>query len=224
MKRAKKNWLMLDSNRRHLEYCMSALPTELISPMLVGAPLLFNKFKYYKMNFFYIFIYFYTRIPDQNCHYPVSFFGSSYLQTTFKNSDWTFKPHKWKSPISFFQNMKKTPIMAETYWLLFDVRVSNPQFFLELITTQLRFYMVSPQLSLLIILTMQSYKFYVYLVCCKSYARSLQLELFTSIANCTGFYFYRIRDLKKISFRDLVQYISLKIRVIVICYEGVGQG
>ena len=36
-----------------------------------------------------------------------------------------------------------------------------PQFFLELITTQLRFYMVSPQLSLLIILTMQSYKFYV---------------------------------------------------------------
>ena len=32
--------------------------------------------------------------------------------------------------------------------------------FLELITTQLRFYMVSPQLSLLIILTMQSYKFY----------------------------------------------------------------
>ena len=35
-----------------------------------------------------------------------------------------------------------------------------PQFFLELITTQLRFYMVSPQLSLLIILTMQSYKFY----------------------------------------------------------------
>ena len=36
-----------------------------------------------------------------------------------------------------------------------------PQFFLELITTQLRFYMVSPQLSLLIILTMQSYKFYI---------------------------------------------------------------
>ena len=35
-----------------------------------------------------------------------------------------------------------------------------PQFFLELITTQLRFYMVSPQLFLLIILTMQSYKFY----------------------------------------------------------------
>ena len=35
-----------------------------------------------------------------------------------------------------------------------------PQFFLELITTQLRFYMVSPQLVLLIILTMQSYKFY----------------------------------------------------------------
>ena len=35
-----------------------------------------------------------------------------------------------------------------------------PQFFLELITTQLRFYMVSPQLSLLIIPTMQSYKFY----------------------------------------------------------------
>ena len=35
-----------------------------------------------------------------------------------------------------------------------------PQFFLELITTQLRFYMVSPQLSLLIILTKQSYKFY----------------------------------------------------------------
>ena len=38
-----------------------------------------------------------------------------------------------------------------------------PQFFLELITTQLRFYMVSPQLSLLIILTMQSYKFYLIL-------------------------------------------------------------
>ena len=37
-----------------------------------------------------------------------------------------------------------------------------PQFFLELITTQLRFYMVSPQLSLLIILTMQSYKFYLF--------------------------------------------------------------
>ena len=35
-----------------------------------------------------------------------------------------------------------------------------PQFFSELITTQLRFYMVSPQLSLLIILTMQSYTFY----------------------------------------------------------------
>ena len=35
-----------------------------------------------------------------------------------------------------------------------------PQFFLELITTQLRFHMVSPQLSLLIIITMQSYKFY----------------------------------------------------------------
>ena len=34
-----------------------------------------------------------------------------------------------------------------------------PQFFLELITTQLRFYMVSPQLSLLIILTMQSTSF-----------------------------------------------------------------
>ena len=33
-----------------------------------------------------------------------------------------------------------------------------PQLFLELITTQLRFYMVSPQFSLLIILTMQSYK------------------------------------------------------------------
>ena len=31
-----------------------------------------------------------------------------------------------------------------------------------LITTQLRFYMVSPQLSLLIILTMQSYKFYIF--------------------------------------------------------------
>ena len=38
-----------------------------------------------------------------------------------------------------------------------------PQFFLELITTQLRFYMVSPQLSLLIILAMQSYKFYLYM-------------------------------------------------------------
>ena len=35
-----------------------------------------------------------------------------------------------------------------------------PQFFLELITTQLKFHMVSPQLVLLIILTMQSYKFY----------------------------------------------------------------
>ena len=34
-----------------------------------------------------------------------------------------------------------------------------PQFFLELITTQLRFHMVSPQLVLLIIPTMQSYKF-----------------------------------------------------------------
>ena len=39
-----------------------------------------------------------------------------------------------------------------------------PQFFLELITTQLRFHMVSPQLVLLIILTMQSYKFYNYTV------------------------------------------------------------
>ena len=38
-----------------------------------------------------------------------------------------------------------------------------PQFFLELITTQLRFYMVSPQFSLLIILTMRSYKFYLIL-------------------------------------------------------------
>ena len=38
-----------------------------------------------------------------------------------------------------------------------------PQFFLELITTQLRFHMVSPQLVLLIILTMQSYKFYLWI-------------------------------------------------------------
>ena len=39
-----------------------------------------------------------------------------------------------------------------------------PQFFLELhvITTQLRFYMVSLQIVLLIILTMQSYKFYLH--------------------------------------------------------------
>ena len=34
------------------------------------------------------------------------------------------------------------------------------------ITTQLRFHMVSPQLVLLIILTMQSYKFYLALQCC----------------------------------------------------------
>ena len=39
-----------------------------------------------------------------------------------------------------------------------------PQFFLELITTQLRFHMVSPQVVLLIILTMQSYKFYLCLM------------------------------------------------------------
>ena len=45
-----------------------------------------------------------------------------------------------------------------------------PQFFLELITTQLRFYMVSPQLSLLIILTMQSYKFYLYHYFNKTYS------------------------------------------------------
>ena len=41
-----------------------------------------------------------------------------------------------------------------------------PQFFLELITTQLRFHMVSPQIVLLIILTMQSYKFYLSLLMC----------------------------------------------------------
>ena len=45
-------------------------------------------------------------------------------------------------------------------WMQYSNDVQYPQFFLELITTQLRFYMVSPQLSLLIILTMQSYKFY----------------------------------------------------------------
>ena len=41
-----------------------------------------------------------------------------------------------------------------------------PSSFLELITTQLRFHMVSPQLVLLIILTMQSYKFYLYIIPC----------------------------------------------------------
>ena len=44
-----------------------------------------------------------------------------------------------------------------------------PQFFLELITTQLRFHMVSPQLVLLIILTMQSYKFYLMFTIIKLY-------------------------------------------------------
>ena len=47
--------------------------------------------------------------------------------------------------------------MIRAYW---SKRRVVPQFFLELITTQLRFYMVSPQLVVLIILTMQSYKFY----------------------------------------------------------------
>ena len=57
-----------------------------------------------------------------------------------------------------------------------------PQFFLELITTQLRFYMVSPQLSLLIILTMQSYKFYLF--------RKTWLinSLFVQIKGCNGCY------------------------------------
>ena len=57
-----------------------------------------------------------------------------------------------------------------------------PQFFLELITTQLRFYMVSPQFSLLIILTMQSYKFYLLpsfvLFCWTKHFRHLSFELF----------------------------------------------
>ena len=55
-----------------------------------------------------------------------------------------------QSPAFFWGRSELTDRNVELY----------PQFFLELITTQLRFYMVSPQLSLLIILTMQSYKFY----------------------------------------------------------------
>ena len=51
------------------------------------------------------------------------------------------------------------PIKKDDQSLLIETSSVYPQFFLELITTQLRFYMVSPQLSLLIILTMQSYKF-----------------------------------------------------------------
>ena len=50
---------------------------------------------------------------------------------------------------------KKNPLII---WVAITV-VWISQFFLELITTQLRFHMVSPQLVLLIILTMQSYKF-----------------------------------------------------------------
>ena len=51
-----------------------------------------------------------------------------------------------------------------------------PQFFLELITTQLRFYMVSPQLSLLIILlTMQSYKFYLLIYLLKPLADGINI-------------------------------------------------
>ena len=38
--RAQKMWLMPDSNPRPLEYRTSALPTELISPMLVVGPLM----------------------------------------------------------------------------------------------------------------------------------------------------------------------------------------
>ena len=56
---------------------------------------------------------------------------------------------------SQFSNLPDNPFSFDN-WILILI----PQFFLELITTQLRFYMVSPQLSLLIILTMQSYKFY----------------------------------------------------------------
>ena len=43
------------------------------------------------------------RLPDTwpklSYDYPHPFFGSNYPYTTFENFDWTFKPHKWTSPI-----------------------------------------------------------------------------------------------------------------------------
>ena len=54
------------------------------------------------------------------------------------------------------------------------------QFFLELIATQLRFHMVSLQLVLLIILTMQSYKFYLINHCLFVFVlRSMLLNIWT---------------------------------------------
>ena len=62
---------------------------------------------------------------------------------------------------TFSSSMFQSPAFSWGRSELIDRNVElYPQFFLELITTQLRFYMVSPQLVLLIILTMQSYKFY----------------------------------------------------------------
>ena len=61
--------------------------------------------------------------------------------------------------MSKLQTSYRPVTLCKTFFLK-HVLLLYPQFFLELITTQLRFYMVSPQLSLLIILTMQSYKFY----------------------------------------------------------------
>ena len=46
--RAKNIWLMLDSNLRPLEYRTSALPTELISPMLVVGPFMPSIFLLYR--------------------------------------------------------------------------------------------------------------------------------------------------------------------------------
>ena len=63
------------------------------------------------------------------------------------------------------QHFPESGILLRTiraYWS--KRRVCTPSFFIELITTQLRFHMVSPQLVLLIILTMQSYKFCPYII------------------------------------------------------------
>ena len=76
--------------------------------------------------------------------------------------------HSWDDPPAVYlsSSIFQSPAFSRGRSELTDRNVElYPQFFLELITTQLRFHMVSPQLVLLIILTMQSYKFYLSFSC-----------------------------------------------------------
>ena len=70
--------------------------------------------------------------------------------------------HSWDDPPAVYlsSSIFQSPAFSWGRSELTDRNVElYPQLFLELITTQLRFYMVSPQLVLLIILTMQSFTY-----------------------------------------------------------------